>query len=279
MTLAKDQADKAARFAELHRQGCFILPNAWDQASAALIAEAGFPAVATTSSGIAFANGLPDGESIGRDRMLAVGGAIARRLPIPVTMDLEAGYGREPETVAETVRAAIAAGAVGCNIEDTDPVSQTLFDFDLAVARVKAGVEAARAAGLADFVLNARTDPFLVRLGEPEACAAEAIRRANAFLEVGALSTFAPGAVGQDIIRGLTRDIHGPVNLTAASAAGAPPLDTLAPLGVRRISLGGGLMQTAYDAAAKFLAHLSGRETLPPPITHASLTALVLKYP
>ena len=279
MTLAKDQADKAARFAELHRQGCFILPNAWDPASAALIAEAGFPAVATTSSGIAFAHGLPDGEAIGRARMLAVGGEIARRLPIPVTMDLEAGYGREPEAVADTVRAAIAAGAVGCNIEDTDPASQTLFDFDLAVARVKAGVEAARAAGLADFVLNARTDPFLVRLGEPEVCAAEAIRRANAFLEVGALSTFAPGAVGQDIIRGLTRDIHGPLNLTAASAGGAPPLATLAPLGVRRISLGGGLMQTAYDAAAKLLAHLAGQETPPAPVTHASLTALMLKYP
>ncbi len=278
MTISKDQADKAARFNALHREGCFILPNAWDMSSAALIAEAGFPAAATTSSGVAFANGLPDGERIGRERMIAIGGEIARRLPIPVTIDLEAGYGPEPEDVATTVRAAIAAGAVGCNIEDADPRTRTLFDFDKAVARVKAGVEAARQAGLPSFVLNARTDPFLVRYGDGEACTAEALKRANAFLEVGAPSAFVPGANDHDVIRRLAQGIHGPLNVMAAAAAGAPPLETLKPLGVRRISLGGGLMQAAYDAAANSLALLAGGEQQAESVTHLSLTALMLKY-
>ncbi len=278
MTLSKDQAVKAERFRALHREGCFILPNAWDFASAALIAEAGFTAMATTSSGVAFAHGLPDGERIGRERMIAIAGEIARRMPVPVTIDLEAGYGSEPEAVAASVRAAIAAGAVGCNIEDADPNDRTLFDFDLAVARIKAGVEAARAAGLPSFVLNARTDPFLLGIGDAETCTAESLRRANAFLEVGAASAFVPGPSDPAVIRRLTQGIHGPVNMMAASAAGAPPLETLRPLGVRRISLGGGLMQAAYGAAAKLLATLAGAGSAPDPITHGGLMSLMQKY-
>ncbi len=278
MTISKDQADKAARFAALHQDGCFILPNAWDMASAALIADAGFAALATTSSGVAFANGLPDGERIGRDRMLAVAGEIARRLPIPVTADLEAGYGPEPEDVAITVRAAIAAGVVGCNIEDTDPRTRALFDFDLSVARIKAGAAAARQAGLADFVLNARADPFLTGFGDAEACLTEAARRANAYLEVGALSTFAPGPSDLDVVRRLAAAVHGPLNIMAVAAGGAPPLETLKPLGVRRISLGGSLMATAYDAASRRLAVLAGHEGDPEPVTHARLTRLMTRY-
>lgn len=278
MTISKAQADKAERFSALHREGCFVLPNAWDFASAALIAEAGFAAAATTSSGVAFAHGLPDGERIGRERMLAVGGEIARRLPIPVSIDLEAGYGPEPEDVATTVRAAIAAGAVGCNIEDADPTTRTLFAFDKAVARVKAGAQAARAAGLPAFVLNARTDPFLKRQGDPGAWEGESIRRANAFLEVGAASAFVPGANDPQVIRRLAQAIHGPLNVMASAAGAAPPLETLKPLGVRRISLGGGLQETAYDAAAARLAALAGRGAQPEALNHVSLTALMLKY-
>ncbi|QUD89931.1 isocitrate lyase/PEP mutase family protein [Phenylobacterium montanum] len=277
MTIARDQAEKAERFSALHREGCFILPNAWDFASAALIAEAGFAALATTSSGVAFANGLPDGEHIGRDRMIAIGGEIARRIPVPVTIDLEAGYGPEPEDVATSVRAAIAAGAVGCNIEDHDSRTGTLFDFDKAVARVKAGVEAARQAGLANFVLNARTDPFLLGIGDPETCFAESVRRANAFLEVGAGSAFVPSAAGLEMNRRLAEAVHGPLNVMASAAAGAPPLETLKPLGVRRISLGGGLMQLAYAAAARTLADLAGSASAEP-VTHGSLMALMKKY-
>src|SRR3569833_19143 len=114
--IAPAQVARAARFAALHRSGAFIQPNAWDVPSAALIAEAGYPAIATTSSGVAFTFGIVDGEKIARDRMLGVVAEIARRSPVPVTADLEAGYGSAPDAVAAAVRDALAAGAVGCNI-------------------------------------------------------------------------------------------------------------------------------------------------------------------
>jgi 2-methylisocitrate lyase-like PEP mutase family enzyme len=248
------QAERAARFAALHRAGAFVLPNGWDVPSAALIAEAGFPAIATTSSGVAFSLGLVDGEKISKARMLAVAGEIARRSPVPVTVDLEAGYGAEPEAVAAAVREAIAAGLVGCNIEDTDPATRQLFDFDLAVARIRAGVEAARAAGLPDFVLNARTDPFLRGVGEPAACLAEAVRRANAYAAAGAGSLFVPGPVDTKTITALVRQIDGPVNIMARP--GLAPLAELAALGVRRVSLGGGLAGATYGFARGVLAQL-----------------------
>jgi 2-methylisocitrate lyase-like PEP mutase family enzyme len=248
------QADRAARFAALHRTGAFILPNAWDVASAALIAAAGFPAIATTSSGVAFSFGIVDGEKIERGRMLAAAAEIARRSPVPVTADLEAGYGADPDAVAASVRDAIAAGIVGCNIEDTDPRTGKLFELDQAVARVRAGVEAARAAGLPNFVLNARTDPFLRSFGEPAACLAEAVRRANAYAAVGAGSLFVPGPGDLETISALTRQIQGPVNILVRP--GLPPLARLEAAGVRRVSLGGSLTGAAYGHAQRVLAEL-----------------------
>jgi 2-methylisocitrate lyase-like PEP mutase family enzyme len=248
------QIERAARFAALHRAGAFVLPNAWDIPSAALILQAGFEAVATTSSGVAFALGLADGERISKAQMLAVAGEIARRSPIPVTADLEAGYGTAPEAVAASVREAIAAGLVGCNIEDSDPASGRLFDFDLAVARIRAGAEAARAAGLDDFVLNARTDPFLKGFGDPATCLAEAVRRANAYAAAGARSLFVPGPADAETIAALTRRIAGPVNVMVRP--GLAPLSDLAALGVRRVSLGGALAGAAYGFARRALAQL-----------------------
>ncbi len=248
------QAERAAAFAALHRSGAFILPNAWDVPSAALIAEAGYPAIATTSSGVAFSLGLVDGEKISKARMLEVAGAIARRSPIPVTVDLEAGYGREPEAVAATVRDAIAAGLVGCNIEDGDPETRQLFPFDLAVARIRAGVEAAKAAGLPDFVLNARTDPYLRGFGDAAACFAEAVRRANAFADAGAPSLFVPGPADAATIAALVGQIRGPVNIL--SRPDLISFAELAALGVRRVSLGGGLAGAAYGQARRALAKL-----------------------
>jgi 2-methylisocitrate lyase-like PEP mutase family enzyme len=248
------QVERAAAFAALHRSGAFMLPNAWDIPSAALIAKAGFPAIATTSSGVAFARGLVDGEKISKQDMLAVASEIARRAPVPVTADLEAGYGSEPEAVAAAVRDAIAAGVVGCNIEDGDPKTRKLFPFDLAVARIKAGVEAARAAGLPDFVLNARTDPYLRGFGDPAACFAEAVRRANAYAEVGAPSLFVSGPADAETITALVLEIHGPVNIL--SRPDLMPFDQLAARGVRRVSLGGGLTGATYGYAARTLAKL-----------------------
>ncbi|TWT14895.1 isocitrate lyase/phosphoenolpyruvate mutase family protein [Reyranella sp. CPCC 100927] len=276
------QAEKAAHFAKLHDAGCFILPNAWDMPSAALIVEAGYGVLATTSAGVAFAQGLPDGEHIGRDRMLAVAGEIARRVPVPVSADLEAGYGAAPKDVAETVRRAIAAGLVGCNIEDSDPATHKLLDFDQSVARIKAGAEAARAAGLPDFVLNARTDPFLVAMGTPEQNVAESVRRANAFLTAGAHSAFVPGPVDAATIGTLVKAIKGPLNVMAVARGHAPPLAELRGLGVRRVSLGGSLMSATYGFALHTLKALGETGTFDyaagSGVNHGTLTAMMRKY-
>jgi 2-methylisocitrate lyase-like PEP mutase family enzyme len=247
------QAEKAARFSALHHTGVFLLPNVWDVASAALVAAAGFEAIATTSSGVAFTHGRVDGD-LGKTRMLADVAEIARRSPIPVTADLEAGYGGEPEAVAQTVRDAIEAGAVGCNIEDTDPTQRRLYDFDLAVARIAAAAGAARDAGLEDFVVNARTDPFLRGFGEPASWMGESVRRANAYAAAGAKSLFVPGPDDAETIAALARQIDGPLNVLARPKT--PPLAELARLGVRRVSVGGGLTGATYGFAARILAQL-----------------------
>jgi 2-methylisocitrate lyase-like PEP mutase family enzyme len=248
------QAEKAAMFADMHESGCFILPNAWDMPSAALAVEAGFPALATTSAGVAFADGLLDGEKIGRDRMLAVAAQIAARMPVPVTADLEAGYGPAPEDVADTVTQAIAAGLVGCNIEDTDPRTGKLFEFEAAVARIDAGVTAAHDAGLPAFSLNARTDPWLVGFGTPEQNFKEAVKRANAFLAVGARSAFVPGPVDAPTVVTLVKEIKGPLNILASNQMVSQ--NELGAWGVRRISLGSSLMRATYGFTRQALAGL-----------------------
>lgn len=277
------QAKKAARFAALHREGCFILPNAWDVPSAGLIAEAGFPAIATTSSGIAFAGGLPDGEKIGVERMFAMVAEIARRVPLPVTGDLESGYGPTPDHVAAAVKRAIAAGMVGANIEDTDPDSRRLFDFDLSVARIRAGVAAAAAAGLPDFVLNARTDPVLFNIGGPEAAFAEAAKRAKAYHAAGAQSVFVPGLFAEDAIARMAAAIApAPLNVMVSTGRPMPPLDALRRAGLRRLTLGGSLMLATYGFTRRLLADLAkpGADFAyaADGITHVEMTKLVEQY-
>jgi 2-methylisocitrate lyase-like PEP mutase family enzyme len=211
--------DKAARFHAMHTEGdVLVLPNAWDHASAALMAAAGFPAIATTSVGVAAANGAPDGERMSRAQQIAIAGAIAARTDLPVTADLEAGYGTAPEAVAATVEQAIAAGLVGCNIEDVVPGSGKLMDFDLAVARIEAGSAAAKRAGM-KFVLNARTDPYLAGFGDAAETFAEAVRRANAFLAAGAPCVYVPGVTDAETLGRLVKAIRGPLNRTPSPAA------------------------------------------------------------
>lgn len=279
---APSLAEKAAAFWSLHESGCFVLPNAWDMPSAALIAEAGFPALATTSAGIAFAQGLPDGERLGRTRMIALCAAIARRIPLPVSADLEAGYGPTPDDVAETIRAALAAGLVGANIEDADPRTGKLFAFDLAVARIRAARAAADAAGLS-FVVNARADPYLVGFGSPQQCFDEAVRRVNAYLAAGARCAFVPGPADADTIGRLAAAVKGPLNVLGGfRGAAAPPLDTLRRLGVRRVSLGGSLMLASYTATRRALEGIRDAGVFDyanGAISNGQMTALLAKYP
>ena len=220
-----------------HGDEPLVLPNVWDVGPAIIAVEEGFPAIATTSAGVAFALGLPDGEAISRDEMAAVVGAIVKRVDVPVTADMEAGYGDAPEDCAETTRVTIEAGAVGLNLEDgIDHAVGTIYDFDLAVERIHAAREAAEQSGV-PAVINARTDVYFSQTLSREEKLAETVRRANAYLEAGADSAFVIGPGVPNDISDLVREIKGPLNIVAGFST--QNVDELAALGVKRISLGG----------------------------------------
>jgi 2-methylisocitrate lyase-like PEP mutase family enzyme len=176
-----------------------------------------------------------------------------------VSADLEAGYGSAPEDVAATIAGAIEAGLVGGNIEDVDPRTSRLLDFDLAVTRIRAGRAAADRLRV-PFVLNARTDPYLVQPGDSAACFAESVRRANAFLEAGADCVFVPGPGDADTVGKLAAAIHGPLNVLAAFAGRAGlSLADARRLGVRRLSIGGSLMLTTATLVRRVLDDIRSR--------------------
>jgi 2-methylisocitrate lyase-like PEP mutase family enzyme len=253
------QHTKGAAFRKLH-QGpeILLLPNAWDVASAVLMEQAGFPAIATTSSGVALANGFPDGEHIGRSRMLEIVARIAERVKVPVSADLEGGYGPQPDDVAETIRQAIGVGVVGANIEDSAHAgNQPLVPTPLAAERVRAGASTAKATGV-PFVLNARIDVYLrdARGNEAERFA-ETIRRAHAYRDAGADSLFIPGVSDPTTIRRLATEIGLPLNVLGAfSGRSAPPLHELQALGVRRVTLGGSLAMYGWAMVLRALAEV-----------------------
>jgi len=238
----ESQASKAIQFRELHRgPGVLILPNAWDVASARVFEDAGFPAIATTSAGIAFSLGYPDGQRIPREEMLARIGRIVRAVRVPVTADIEAGYGSSAEAAARTTLELIQAGAVGMNLEDASlsPV-EPLIDLQLAVEKIKA----ARASVVrlhVEIVVNARTDVYLHSGPDPDADYSEALRRLVAYREAGADCVFAPGLKDADTIGRLVKAVNCPLNILAGP--GTPSIPELEKLGVARVSLGSGPMR------------------------------------
>lgn len=248
--------ERAARFVELHREGCFLLPNAWDAGSARVLESAGFPAVATTSAGIAFSLGRADhdygGGRVDRATMVDRIREIVAEVRVPVSADLEDGFGEAPGTVAETLSMTLAAGAAGGNIEDfTGDRSRPLYDPELAAERIRAAREAVDAAG-EPFVLVGRTDVLLT--GGP---LDEAVRRANAYLAAGADCAFVPGAADAGTIGTLVREIAGPLNVVMGLTGGALSLADLRGLGVRRVTVGGSIARAMYAqllAAARELA-------------------------
>lgn len=260
----RSQSQKAVEFSERHTgPGILVLPNAWDAGSAILMVQAGFSAIATTSAGIAFAAGLPDGQRITRDRMLRAVAEIVAAVDVPVTADLEGGYGRTPEDVARTVTNAIEAGAVGCNIEDgSDTAGQPLLDLELACDRIRAGAEAASGSVL-PFTLNARTDPFLARDPTDPTNFSEAVRRANAYRAAGANCLFVPGVKDRAIIAELVREIDGPLNILAASGGSPSPLSVadLVTLRVKRISIGSSLSLAALAVVQRAARELKEHGT------------------
>ena len=224
--------------------GMVVVPNAWD------VARAGFPAIATTSAGIGYTAGYPVGEAMPLDAML---GDVARMADIPLSADMESGYGIAEAEVASTVRQTIAAGAVGINIEDTDHRTPgTLFDFDLAVERIAAARNAAGETSI-PFVLNARTDGYW-HGGDVASVHDDVVRRANAFMAAGADYIFVPGNMDFDTIARIANDIDGPLNIMGG--ASCPPVSELEATGVKRVTVGAIMARAAFAALKKAAAEL-----------------------
>lgn len=240
---------KARLLRSLHDGPALVLPNAWDTASAVLIEAAGAAAVATTSAGVSWSLGRQDGERLTRDEMTAVIARIAAAVDVPVTADVEGGYGHEPGDVAATVEAVTGAGAAGINLEDSKAGEGTLFDAAAQAARIRAAREAAVAAGVPDLVINARTDVYLFGIGEPEGRYDDVLERARAYAEAGADCLFVPGLLDLDVLKALVADAPVPVNAMAVPQG--PTVAELTAAGVRRISLGTAVAQVAYTAARR----------------------------
>jgi 2-methylisocitrate lyase-like PEP mutase family enzyme len=236
------QQERAERLRQLHHAASpLVLPNVWDAASARVIEQAGFPAIATTSSGVAVALGYQDGQRISRELLLGVLARITRVVTCPVTADIESGYGASIAEVVATVKAVMETGVVGINLEDSLPSDkQTLTEIAYQVELIQA-VRALATELNVPLVINARTDVFLRSIGEPEGRIAHAVQRAHAYLQAGADCIYPIGRLDRTTIATLVKEIPGPINIMGGSPS--PTLPELAELGVARVSLAGGVMR------------------------------------
>ncbi|MGW3290303.1 isocitrate lyase/PEP mutase family protein [Streptomyces sp. NPDC001002] len=274
MTTVSSLRDRALAFRSLHVPGDpLVLPNAWDTASARIVEDAGAAAVATTSAGLAWALGAADGDRLDRDGALAAVARIVAAVDVPVSADIESGYAQDAAGVADTIRAVIAAGAVGVNIEDAlyEAGAGLLRPVAEQAERIAAAREAADSAGVPLFV-NARIDTFLRGGGEVDVT----LERAAAFLAAGADGIFVPGAVEPGTVKLLADGIEGPLNVMVHP--GAAPVAELAALGVARVSAGSGLAQAAHALvrrAARELLDTGTYETLADGLDYGELNRLL----
>jgi 2-methylisocitrate lyase-like PEP mutase family enzyme len=256
-TNAEQLRETALAFRALHMPGRpLVLPNAWDTASARIVAEAGAAAVATTSAGLAWDLGTADGDRLDRKRALAAVARIAAAVRVPVSADIESGYAPDAEGVGDTVRAVLGAGAVGVNIEDAlhTEGAGSLRPVGEQAERIAAARAAADATGVPLFV-NARVDTFLRGAGG----VAETLERAAAFLAAGADGVFVPGAVDPVTVKALVEGIEGPLNVLVGP--GAPSVAALAALGVARVSAGSSIAQAAHALVRRAARELLGTGT------------------
>ena len=239
------QTEKAEMFRALHRgPEILVLPNAWDCASARIVEEAGFPAIATSSAGVANALGYSDGEHIPAAEMLAAVARIARCVRVPVTADLEAGY----QDIAATTAGLVASGAIGLNLEDAGG------DIAQHAARVATVRRVGRELGV-NLVINARTDLYLDRIGcDPASRFDRSCERLRAYIDAGADCVFVPGVTDEDTIRRFVETLRFPLNILAV--AGTPPIRRLQELGVARVSLGSGLARAALGLTRRIAQEL-----------------------
>jgi 2-methylisocitrate lyase-like PEP mutase family enzyme len=259
MTTHTNQQEKAQRLRQLHHcAAILVLPNAWDAASARIFETAGFPAVGTTSAGVANSLGYADGQHIPREKMLFVIRRIAQTVRIPVTADIESGFGATVEEVVETVHSVLEAGAVGINLEDsTKGDEKRLVPISDQVARIQAVRALGEQMGVS-LVINARTDAYLVPL-DPASRFEVTVERANAYLDAGADCAFPITVKDAETIGRLAQAIQGPINILAMS--GVPPVRELERLGVKRVSMGSGLCRATMALTRHIAEELSSKGT------------------
>ena len=271
MTSARPSvSDKRRTFRTLHQSGCFVIPNPWNIGTARYLQGLGFKALATTSSGFAHSEGLPDGGP-SRDMVLAHLREVVAATDIPVNADFEGGYADDPDGVAESVRLAVETGVAGLSIEDsTGDAANPLYDFDLAVARVRAARAAIDKAG-GDVVFTARSEGFV--RGRPDL--AETIRRLKAFVEAGADCLYPPGIKTREQVTAVVQAVAPlPVNLLMSTNVFT--VREIADMGVRRISVGGSLARVAMDAfirSAREIAEQGKFDTFAGVVGNAELNA------
>jgi 2-methylisocitrate lyase-like PEP mutase family enzyme len=257
MSSRSTQADKGRRFQALHHQpDAFVIPNPWDAGSARLLAALGFEALATTSAGYAFTLGVCDNE-VGRERMLAHVAELVDATDLPVSADLENGFGDDPQVVAETIALAAAAGLVGGSIEDaTGRPDQPIYPRELAVERVRAAAEAARALPF-PFMLTARAENFLVGRRD----LADTIARLQAFQDAGANVLYAPGLTTREEIKAVVDAVDLPVNVIMGMPGVQLGVADLSALGVSRISVGSSFARAALGGFLRAAREVKERGT------------------
>ena len=250
------QARKAEQLRKLHEgPRILILANAWDVISARITEHAGFPAVATTSAGVAAVLGYPDGQRVPQREMLEFVARIARAVSVPVTADMESGYGTSPADMAEMARALVDAGAVGLNLEDvTGDDEGSHVEIGLQAEKISAVREASAAAGV-PLVINARTDVYLMPIGREETRFERTVERLRTYRKAGADCVFAPGIREKETIGRLVRAVDAPLNILLQP--GGPTVAELEKFGVARASIGSGTMRAALGTARKFAKALS----------------------
>ena len=244
------QAGKAEILRKLHGgPPVLVLPNAWDVASACVLEELGYPAIATTSAGVAFTLGYPDGQRVTRDEMLEVVARIARAVRVPVTADMEAGYGTTLADMAETAKAIVASGAVGLNLEDvTGETESSQVNTELQAEKIRTIREVSASLGVS-LVINARTDIYLMPIG-PEAMRFErTVERLRAYHAAGADCVFVPGLVDRGLIEKLVNAVAAPLNILVTP--GCPSIPELQKLGVARVSIGSGVMRATLGVVRR----------------------------
>ena len=247
---------KADAFRSMHHgPPTLILPNAWDAVTARLFVKAGARAIATTSAGIAATLGYADGQNVPRELMVEAVARITRVVDVPVTADIESGYADSTKELRESIRAVMNAGAIGFNLEDaTGDSRRPLVALEQQIERIRAAREAADNMSIR-VVINARTDVYLAKVGEPATRFAETVRRLNAYRQAGADCLFVPGVTDMPTLTQLVRSVPSPLNVLAGP--GMPPVAVLQHIGIARLSVGSAIMRAtlavARDAADELL--------------------------